>query len=423
MKKDAKTDLVINRMREVAGTDLYRHNAFRITGLPTSASITEIRERRENVVAGASFDISHGGDEWAILPALTREELLDSLDALEDPVRRIVDEVFWFWGDDHTICRCPDGVHAEHDNAVRAHARAIEAELSSSASNGAAIGRWWKSAAALWESVTPHYAFGGHVWLRMRAIDKRGMRKQTAQALKVALPRTLVQPVVSLAVEADEPSRLSALARKWTIGDGVVFDLLNDAVNTELEELDPAFLAADSQCDRGDAGLAANNLTKNVAPDVEWLGQLVPYRLSPRVAHARDRLAASLNNCVAHDSARQTPSLNSDERMGFLETALTFAVDKNLRSAITQNLDRPEPAATRIPAAPPASNQLKFDPHEGKEPRRHSRLAIAGAALGAYGAILGAYGTNPDLWWLWAFFAVLVTGLIYVALKVRYYDP
>ena len=79
--------------------ELYANNAFRLSGLPASATSRDIRRRSEQlrVMAqlGTGTDTGQG-----VLPLAERPgaaAVADALERLRDPSRRLVDELFWFW--------------------------------------------------------------------------------------------------------------------------------------------------------------------------------------------------------------------------------------------------------------------------------------------------------------------------------------
>src|SRR4051812_26186182 len=94
----AVTDPIRSGMRDVATPQLYRRNAFRITGLPTDADARTVRRRQQKVNAalqvGADVDLGHD------LPVDATEVARAFEVVLGDPRRRLVDELFWWWDTD-----------------------------------------------------------------------------------------------------------------------------------------------------------------------------------------------------------------------------------------------------------------------------------------------------------------------------------
>jgi hypothetical protein len=90
-RRRAAIEVTAAAMREVAGPRLYRDNAFRVAGIPTTADRKTVRQWRRQVLAaleaGADVDLGHG---LAVRP----EEVRAAFDRLpDDPHRRLVDEL------------------------------------------------------------------------------------------------------------------------------------------------------------------------------------------------------------------------------------------------------------------------------------------------------------------------------------------
>lgn len=89
---------------KIAHHDLYERNPFNVLNLPVTATVRQIRRRKEDIEA--AFDAGTEAVEFAdILPEdehrapPTRAEVEDAFAALEDPERRIAYALFWFWPD------------------------------------------------------------------------------------------------------------------------------------------------------------------------------------------------------------------------------------------------------------------------------------------------------------------------------------
>lgn len=102
----------------MARPELYRQNAFRLTGLATDASYREVKTRLEELRALARL---------GQLPdaALDEETIRGAGQRLKDPERRLLEEIFWIWPERAE----QQEIVAEHNLAVRAHSEALEMEL------------------------------------------------------------------------------------------------------------------------------------------------------------------------------------------------------------------------------------------------------------------------------------------------------
>lgn len=84
---------------DAATKDLFRKNAFRITGLPVDAPPRVVSKHVKDLMVRVEV----GQDEQAQTAALamtpppTLEEIHEAIKKLKDPERRLIDEFFWFW--------------------------------------------------------------------------------------------------------------------------------------------------------------------------------------------------------------------------------------------------------------------------------------------------------------------------------------
>ena len=80
--------------------NIYQNNAFRVLGLLTNAGTKDIVSRAEEIKAKKSVDV-HDVYEYDFpwLGPLDRSEenISSAVQRLEDPVRRIKQELSWFW--------------------------------------------------------------------------------------------------------------------------------------------------------------------------------------------------------------------------------------------------------------------------------------------------------------------------------------
>lgn len=82
----------------VATPELYQRNAFRLSGLPVDASARQVRRRADEVEAAVRLDAELTvGDAWLPPAEVAVDDVRAALHRLRDPVRRIVDELFWLW--------------------------------------------------------------------------------------------------------------------------------------------------------------------------------------------------------------------------------------------------------------------------------------------------------------------------------------
>lgn len=209
---------------EVAGRELYQNNAFRVTGLPSSASGREITKHGVRLKLQEEL----GNDEPPVSGAFVREpppsldEIRTALQRLKSPERRIVDEFFWFWpmptatdAGDAALDAVQQGqadkaiaiwrglenddqnaVVALHNLAVAYHIAALDRENSSvghgcTEERRSKIARFWQSAIKRWLKIAGDDRLWDVVAERIRQLNEpnlpTGFSRQIRQNLRVAL--------------------------------------------------------------------------------------------------------------------------------------------------------------------------------------------------------------------------------------------
>ncbi|GAB2713643.1 hypothetical protein GCM10027089_41990 [Nocardia thraciensis] len=326
-------DAAVTRLREVAGPDLYRRNAFRVTGVATDAGRSAVRQRRQLVVAavaaGADIDLGHG-------QVVNEPQVRAAFDVLlGDSRRRLADEVFWVWGRSEQICGCAPRVHRDHDAAVRAHSTALDAEADPEAP-AARVAELWSRAARHWRQALRRTDFWEHLRYRADALDDRALDHSTVEALRDTVPATLVKPLVELALSAPDPARLIGIARDWPVPERVVDDLLEQATEPLYGRLDTVLDEAFGLLRENEFAAAATG-AGDMAHDLRRLEILVPAERFRRTGALRDQTAVILNNCALAVLDGQDETL-LDRAEGWMLTALELVVDAEIRHAITQNL-------------------------------------------------------------------------------------
>ena len=209
---------------EAAGRELFQDNAFRVTGLPVSASGREVTKHGDRLKLQEEL----GNDAPPLSGAFVREphptldEIRTALQRLKNPERRIVDEFFWFWpmsgsnGDTDAALDAvrqgqadkaisiwrgqetdsQNGVIAQHNLAVAYHIAALDRENATvghgcTEERRAKIARFWQSAIKRWLKIAGDDRLWDLVAERIRKLNEpnlpTGYTRQIRQNLRVAL--------------------------------------------------------------------------------------------------------------------------------------------------------------------------------------------------------------------------------------------
>ncbi|HEY0472687.1 MAG TPA: hypothetical protein VGD34_13505 [Kribbella sp.] len=327
------TDATLAGLREVAGQELYRRNAFRITGLPTTVDRRTARQRRHQLTAaldvGADIDLGGSG------PVDPDELRLAFERILGDPRRRLVDELFWLWGPSDGTCGCPRTVHQKHDAAVQAHAEALDREASTGGLTETELDQLWTTAGRQWQSALRSAAFWDHLRHRIAALDDRQLDLSAVDALRDELPRTLLKPLVDLAVAAEEPRRLATRVRQWPVSAQTIDRLLEEAAGPLYDQLEDKLDELMRQLRDGLIDAVAGAVRGQVRATLDRLDAIVPHERHRRTAQVRDRVAILLNNCASQ--LLEAGSVTDGRAERWLDSAYELALDSRERETISQN--------------------------------------------------------------------------------------
>ncbi len=234
-RKRNVVDVHCEPLLAVCTPDVYRYNAFRITGLAVDASPREIKRRIDELKA--ADEMGDAADEhthaFALKPPPAIEQIREAAQRLDDPEKRIVDEFFWFWpenggagkadtlvahllkGDeDAAIALLQKFVPADasderlselklsvptvamHNLAVLFHLMALDLERktlqgSTDANLQKSIDQYWRKSFFWWEAITDDETFWSLVTERIRMLDDPRATTGFARRLRASLPYAL----------------------------------------------------------------------------------------------------------------------------------------------------------------------------------------------------------------------------------------
>ncbi|HEY3556102.1 MAG TPA: hypothetical protein VGL05_01490, partial [Kribbella sp.] len=321
-------DPMTDELRRLAGPDLYRRNAFRVSGLLADADARTTRQVAQRLRAalevGADVDLG---------TATSRDphEIQAACDLiLGDPRRRLVHELFAPWGDDVSECGCAHVLHKDHDAAVAAHSEAISRERDSGTPDAE-----WRRAAQSWSKVVG--ALGPHLESRVRSLDDRQLDGTAVAGIEQELPRALVQPIVDLAVSG-RVSRAGALvkvARKFPQAESLHRRLLETATAPFYEDLEERRTQLGRRIGEEPADGIVAELEKDVLPTLVHLDALLPPSDNHRTSTLHDQVAILLNNCAVDLMNRGEDGDGRVER--WLDLATELAIDQREHDLINEN--------------------------------------------------------------------------------------
>lgn len=79
--------------------DLFRHNAFRITGLAVDATAREVIRHADKLkmLLELGQEPHAKNNAHPLDPPPTIDEIREAIQKIKDPEKRLIDEFFWFW--------------------------------------------------------------------------------------------------------------------------------------------------------------------------------------------------------------------------------------------------------------------------------------------------------------------------------------
>ncbi|RBM20656.1 hypothetical protein [Streptomyces sp. PT12] len=218
-------------LAESADLDLYRHNAFRVSGLPVTATPRAVRRRGSELRAAEALGAeAPPGVGWlALAPPPDHAAVREALRRLDDPLRRVADELFWLWplpetdgldlgratalwesaADPAPGGPAPPGAERRgislHNLAVLHHASVLE-----STTGGPDA---WRRAYRYWRLALDDESCWRWFGARIEALDDPRLRGVTGDDVRDALPAVLLTIHARLAIDAARPRGGDAAAR------------------------------------------------------------------------------------------------------------------------------------------------------------------------------------------------------------------
>jgi C-terminal repeat of topoisomerase len=239
---------------DAATKNLFRNNAFRITGLPVEATARQVAKHSANLGQMAELGLApaHHTALFALKPPPTLDEIREAAQRLKDPEKRLIDEFFWFWPCEPTAA-APDpaldalasgnaddalkawatneanptsGPAAMHNIALFWHLTAIESESETATASPESpqqqtLEKHWRTCLRRWEYLTSDDGLWGRVNAHARRIDDHRLKLAFVQSMRATLPLALAKINAELALaHAEKGSTQLARMHVQLVRDG-----------------------------------------------------------------------------------------------------------------------------------------------------------------------------------------------------------
>ena len=224
---------------DVATKDLFRKNAFRITGLRVDATPRDIGKHAEKLKLLAELGQNpQPNAAFALRPSPTVEDIRDAIQRLKDPEKRLIDEFFWFWPENFGDSRADaaiealekgelesaaeiwmakrkhpiEGVVATHNLALIFHISALEWEVHSlsteiDAKRREEVIQYWKAAFYRWGRTLTNEQLWEKVATRVHQLNEPNLTTGFVRRMRATLPAAFVKINAELALAFAESGK------------------------------------------------------------------------------------------------------------------------------------------------------------------------------------------------------------------------
>ena len=360
----------------VADQDLFRKNAFRITGLPVDATPREasrhLDELKMAVELGNGFQKHTPAYPLPKPPGM--DEIREAIQKLKDPEKRLIDEFFWFWpetfgesksdpairamtaGDSSKAIELwearrksgSNGIAARHNLAVVYHIISLEAEYS--VGNGQSISAdrlqrrvaRWKSSVRKWGRLAGDEEMWQAVSDRIRQINEPALTTGFVRRLRASFPVALaainagVIKKLALAGSLDVAKEFVAYVREQGPDPQIFDQAAGQVLSTERNRLKSQIQQA-MQNAKGNPAIGhreAESLVNNAIPLLElfdlFFGEAEHFQ-----KEIFDEVASAAVSCLV-EYQRKTGDNTTFVRV--LERALPLADSVEVRKRIEENI-------------------------------------------------------------------------------------
>ena len=360
---------------DAATKDLFRKNAFRITGLPVDATAREEAKHNDKIkqLAELGKDPHTQDAAFPIKPPPGLDEIREAIQKLNDPQKRLIDEFFWFWPQEHGQSKSDpaiqalakgdsktaieiwngkeesttDDVVASHNLALVYHIIALDWENYSvknevESERRQKITNYWKGAFKRWERLVNDEQFWDKVTTRIRQLNEPNLQPGFARQMRASLPEALDKINAELAVAFAESGKIETarlhirLMRETRQGhdnvEKVAESVLSPARNRIKEQIQRAKQSA--QENPAAAHETARILIEHAHPLIEvfdlFFGEQEHFQ-----KELFDEVATTAVNCLI---AYQRKTGDNEMFVKLLERALPLAESIEVRRRIEENI-------------------------------------------------------------------------------------
>jgi len=271
-----KTEQEYQVLLEAATPELYRQNAFRITGLPITVGMGEVKRRAQSLSRAKRLGLNAppgNGGYLPLQPPPDEDTVGRAVQRLHGPESRLIDEFFWFWPEQPRLFEDgalehlrgnrinealrlwlrheQEGSEARvstHNLAVLCHLAALDIEHKM-ATRGVSDEKcrardvFWQEAFRRWGRLLKDEWFWSRLTARIRQLDDPRLTTGTARRIRKTLPKAILLINARLAVRAAEKGdrlaveRHLGLVRALGVGEELVEEVVREVLQPAREQV------------------------------------------------------------------------------------------------------------------------------------------------------------------------------------------
>lgn len=388
-------------LRGLQGHDLFRRNAFRVTGLAPDATPRQVRRAKEE--SRNAYYLPPDATGAPLPPSTDPVELRAAFEVLQDPVARLVHELLWTGTAEQDV----------RAGSVRALCRALEGTSERGTVLTETAWKNWRKGLRSWAEAMRSEATWERARRRAAEIDDPRVTVGLVRTLRQRLQQHVVGVAAGIAVREarTSPGTAGRLVRDLR---GAGFDTddvartLRTAAQPFLDEVKTACRTARSG-DPARTGLsAARTLLGTTRPPLQALGALLG-KDDELARGGFDDVALTTNNCVVAYANEHAATLGADpadldEVIGHLEEALALATQPRTTELVTKNVAEyreVQGIIRRLREATDAARRMRVQPARGGGPVRGSAPTGRPRSTGSPTPLTGARGPVGLGMWGW----------------------
>ena len=358
IKADSESDILI----ESSTPSLYTNNAFRVLELPVDATPRDIMKRQQMIEMARKTGMPIPPGPARYLPLLKsppdEDAIRHAVQRLQDPERRMVDELFWFWPHSPGQSKTDEGLRTlgqgdaektkalwtkqamqQSESFVSLHNLAILTHVSVLENGNNKQEELWKKTYKNWKDVINYEGFWSRVTVRIRELDDPRLTTGIARRMRKSFPTALLSINAILGVKAAEQGDLDTAKRHKKIMQTSGWDpeeALRMAVQPVRDRIEILCKAAEPNADADPmhADEVARRLLDQAHPLLTVLDCMLPSDNSTLI-HAHDEVALRTRSCQITFGNKTENWKRSGE---LLEQALAVAISESARIRIKDDL-------------------------------------------------------------------------------------